>query len=81
MAIRHLGRMRTTLSSSTHTAIENLETRRLYSGLGINANQVNATNYGPMVSMLRETGTTDVRLWYGFSTYQERYGVPSEVLK
>ena len=71
MALRHLGRVRTT-PSSTHTAIENLEKRQLYSGLGINANQVNATNYGPMVNMLRETGTNDVRLWYGFSTYQER---------
>ena len=71
MALRHLGRMRTT-PSSTSTALENLETRRLYSGLGINANQVNATNYGPMVEMLRASGTTDVRLWYGFTTYQER---------
>ena len=71
MASRHTGR-KTLRSISKPIAIENLETRRLYDGLGINANQVNATNYGPMVQMLRESGTTDVRLWYGFSTYQER---------
>ena len=53
--------------------IENLEDRRLFSisplALGLNTTNVNNANYKSLVTLLRESGTTTVRLWYGFSSY------------
>jgi len=60
----------------SQVAVETLEGRQMLAAsplsYGINANNINSTTYGPVVKMLRDTGTTSVRLWYGFSSYSNR---------
>ncbi|HEX8322826.1 MAG TPA: hypothetical protein VF595_02830 [Tepidisphaeraceae bacterium] len=53
--------------------VEKLENRQLFaSGLGINVTQINAATYKAVVQMLRESNTTNIRMWYGFDSYQVR---------
>lgn len=58
------------------SCMETLEDRRLMAvsplALGLNANSVTSTNYKSLVTLLRDSGTTTVRLWYGFSDYDSR---------
>jgi len=63
-------------TSIAKACIETLEDRRLMSvsplALGVNTNYVTSTNYRSMVSLLRQSGSTSVRLWYGFDGYGDR---------
>ncbi|MGN6504318.1 MAG: hypothetical protein ACTHM6_02025 [Tepidisphaeraceae bacterium] len=63
--------------------VEPLENRQLLSvsplALGINANNVSAKSYKSIVSLLRASGTTTVRLWYGFSSYETQK--PNNIVK
>ena len=71
-----LNRSRRSRIAPNAFAVENLEVRQLYAvsplAMGLNTNYVTSTNYKALASLMRSTGSTSVRLWYGFSGYDDR---------
>ena len=63
-------------SPSKGAFVDALEPRQMFAASGtdhgINVNNINASNYAPVVKMLRDTGTQNIRLWYGPRSWGER---------
>lgn len=60
--------------ASIDTAVENLESRRLFASslaYGINANAISSSTYPEIVSMMKDTGTKSARLWMSINSWSQ----------